>query len=895
MKIRALLFSILISAASYAQSGNYFLSHFSSGDKQSDNICFDIVQDKRGVFYFATQAGVLQFDGRNWDVIRTSGAVYSIDLTENGEIFVGGSKGFGKITNNESGLETFVPVYEKPGAENIFQIESLNGKVYFLNDKNLYQYLVETDSVVLVSSSAENNFLGLNEIFQSAYVSTEEGNLFKLEADSLVKSNLAVPDSTILLFSEEYEGNYILGTVDSKIFIGSRSGKLAELPLEDESYATASEIINATWVNTELIALGTLRGGIIFINPETGKTTEIINYNTGLPDNEVYTLISDRNQNVWAAHTYGFTRIAPYLPMRSFRYYSGLQGNLLCATTFKGNVYVGSSLGLYKLEKEESYDDIVYYVDVLVKPKARNQRKTSVAAPAPKEVVEEKPEKGGFFKFLKKKKATPPPAEVKPATTTSTQPKRTSKPKAYYKREMRTKKILRSTSYVYKKVNGINAKVTQLITWQGKLIAVGLDGAFEVNELQTSPISEEPVRFLFASESKKMLIASTYNDKLHQISSDGKVWNDQVRIREVDDPINYIFEEKDGGVWFCSLDKVYRVEFSKDTTKLTTTLDVVNPNFDKVAGLSLDDRVIIATSEGFYFYNKEKNALQKTDSIAKLNSFFASRSTLWFRDEHQWSVLGNKVSEANLQFLNLFNDIRFISSDATSGNVWIITGNNELFRFFSQKLRPLETSYPIFLKSIQNNNPERFRKNALEIDQENSSLKIEVIKPDYIGARAVEYRYYLQGLNTEWSAWSNNNNVIDFPYLPPGEYTLQFQSKDIFGKVSEMEPVKVEVLPPYWKRMWFYALEFGVFTFLVLLSFRLSQRYNVVSRLLSLLSIIILIEFIQTAAGSTFTTNSGPVVDFLIQVCVAFVILPVEGFLRKFMLKSIEKNYSSKA
>jgi hypothetical protein len=59
-----------------------------------------------------------------------------------------------------------------------------------------------------------------------------------------------------------------------------------------------------------------------------------------------------------------------------------------------------------------------------------------------------------------------------------------------------------------------------------------------------------------------------------------------------------------------------------------------------------------------------------------------------------------------------------------------------------------------------------------------------------------------------------------------------------------------------------------------------------------LLSIIILIEFIQTAAGSTFSTNSGPVVDFLVQVCVAFVILPVEGFLRRFMLKSIEKNKS---
>jgi hypothetical protein len=76
---------------------------------------------------------------------------------------------------------------------------------------------------------------------------------------------------------------------------------------------------------------------------------------------------------------------------------------------------------------------------------------------------------------------------------------------------------------------------------------------------------------------------------------------------------------------------------------------------------------------------------------------------------------------------------------------------------------------------------------------------------------------------------------------------------------------------------------------LVFASFQLSNRYRFVSRVLSLLSIIILIEFIQTIAGSTFATEGGPVVEFAIQVGIAFVILPVEGFLRRFMLRSIEK------
>lgn len=885
MKFGTFFLGLVLSIAGYAQTGNYLLSHFSPEQKQSNNVCFDIVQDNRGVFYFATQSGVLQFDGRNWDIIRTNGAVYTIELSENGDLFVGGSNGFGKIAKNENGLESFVPLYEKSDAEYVFQIITSKESIYFLNEKNLFTYSITADSVTSIASTeATGAFSGLHKIFGSIHISTEENGIFGVKNGQWIKSNLPMPDSTSLIFASEFENNYLLGTSDNRVFVYRENKRLRELQLEDASYAHASVILNATWVNQELVALGTLRGGIIFINPTNGKTAEIINYSTGLLDNEIYTLISDRNQNVWAAHTYGFTRVAPYLPLRSFSYYPGLQGNLLCATNYRGNVYVGTSLGLYKLEKEEFYDEITYYVDVLVKPRVKTQTKKPVPPPAE---VKQEPEKGGFFKFLKRKK----PEQTQQPVAQSKQPTKTTRQKPRYKKEKRTRRILRSTFYGYKKVNGIDAKVTQLILWQNKLIAAGLDGAFEVNQLQSAPIIEDPVRFLFASEYKKMLIASTYDDKLHQLSIEkNNTWKDESKNQNIDDPINYIFEEGNRAVWFCSFDKIYRLAYSRDTVQQAQVMSVVNPSFGKTIGMSLDDQVIIVTSAGFYFYDKDKQELQKSDTLAAPKDFFANGTSIWFRDEHQWFLSSKTAKRSNLQLLNLFNDIRYLSTDARSNSVWIITGKNELFRFNSEKLRPIETTYPLFLKSIGQKDAVRVRKSSLEIDQENSSIKIEVVKPDYIGANAVEYRYFLQGLHTDWSDWSNSNFAIDFPYLPPGGYVLQFQSKDIFGKVSEMDPVTVMVLPPYWKRTWFYALEFAVFTCLVLLSFRLSSRYNVVSRLLSLLSIIILIEFIQTAAGSTFTTNSGPVVDFLIQVCVAFVILPVEGFLRKFMLKSIEKN-----
>ena len=875
-KFSICLLYLIFSATAFAQTGNYFLSNFSPDTDLADNVCFDIAQDNRGVFYFATQAGILQYDGRSWDVIPTNGATYAIELAENGELYVAGPKGFGKIAPDNNGLESFQLLYDKPGAEYLFQITTVKDKIYFLNERNLFVYSTTTDSTTTFSSSPVTGaFTGLIEIFGSVYISTEDQGLFHETNNQLTKSKLALPDSTQLVFSSKFENTYLLGTSDSRLFLYTDKMRLKELVLKEPGYPNASVIVNATWVSKDLIALGTLRGGVIFINPVTGTTTEIMNYGKGLPDNEVYAIACDKDKNVWVAHTYGYSRIAPYLPFRSFKHYPGLQGNLLCATTYQGNVYVGTSLGLYKHEKEDSYDEITYYVEVPVKSKKDKA--------APVKAEQEQPEKKGFFSFLKRKKP-----EATTVKTNTNQPS-TSQKKVRYKKEKRTKKILRSRYYSYKKVNGINAKITQLVLWQNKLIAAGLEGAFEITQLTSAPVLEDPVRFLLASERNKTLFVSTYDDKLHQLSANKNTWNDESLIQNIDDPINYIFEEKNKAIWFCSYDKIFRLEYDEGLTHAAQSMDVVNPSFEKTVGVSLNGQVIIATSAGFYFYDKGKKALVKSDTLAVPKAYFANNSNLWFRDEHQWYISGNSGNKTNLQLLNLFNDIRYISSDDKSSNVWIITGNNELLRFNSDKIRPIETIYPLFLKNISQGDAVSLRRSSIEVEQENSSLKVSVVKPDYIGANAVEYRYFLEGLHTEWSSWSNKDYEFVFPYLPPGEYTLRVQSKDIFGKESEMDPVKVEVLAPYWKRGWFYALEFAVFASLVLLSFQLSERYNLIRRLLSLLSVIILIEFIQTITGSQLSMNSGPVVDFVVQVFVAFLVLPVEGFLRTFMLKSIEK------
>ncbi|MBL0741750.1 triple tyrosine motif-containing protein [Chryseolinea lacunae] len=888
----------------YGQTGNYFLSHFSPSEKRYDNVCFAMVQNEQGLLYFATRSGVLEFDGRNWNLIPGKGAIYSLQINEHGEMFWAGAEGYGKLEANGNGFLQ-LKTWSKPDVKDVFQCLVVKDKVYFLADDALFMHKEADKPVRLQAGETTGAFTGLSEIFGMIYVNTEQG-VRKVEKNQLVPASLNQADDDII-FTSAYQNMYMVGLANNKIYLCGENLRLREMVLEDQPYVSANVMVSGTWVNRDLFVLGTLRGGLVFVHAATGKTQEIINYNTGLPDNEVFALMNDKSQSIWLAHEYGFTRVSPYLPFRSFSHYAGLEGNLLCARAFQDKVYVGTSLGLYVLEKEELYEEIVHYdyaevktakpakkTEPLLPSTAKTQSKPEDAKPAP---AEAQSKRRGILWFLKRKRAESTPAETTtpPSDEFDKKPEPTkdgSNPtlKPAYQRIKKVERVLRSAYYAYKKVSGIDAKITRLVETDGQLIAAGLGGAYAIRGLQAQALVEEPVRSVFHAAGEKILFISTYKDQLLTLAlTDQGTWEENYMLDELDEPISFVFKGKEHEFWLCGVDKIYRLEIADQTVLSLESIAVSNPNFDALAGLYHGNSAVVINAQGFFRYDRAQKAFVHIDTLAKPIQYFASESDIWFRDTHRWNLFGQHPGQSNLRLLNLFNDLRFISADPNSENLWVITGNNELYKFFGEKFTPYEAGYPLLLKTIRNE-AQQVRSGSPQFDQQKSSITFEIVQPDYLASKAIEYRYKLSGLDKEWSEWSDSYNIVNFPYLPSGEYGLQAQAKDIFGNVKDLPPVSFEVLPPYWKRPWFYALEFALFASLVLLSFRLSSRYMFISRILSLLTIILLIQFIQTAISETFETRTSPVKDFLVQVLVAFLILPVEGYLRKHMLRSLARN-----
>ena len=456
--------------------------------------------------------------------------------------------------------------------------------------------------------------------------------------------------------------------------------------------------------------------------------------------------MTDKSKMVWAAPKW-IPRQFRLMPLESFSHYDGLQGNPLCVLSFGSDVYVGTSSGLFKLVQEEVYDEIVSYVDVEVKTdqkkgskKSKENVKEAVTDPSTGNEPINESKKRGFLRFLKRKKTKsedgPPNNEAEPSKPTPSGNKT-------YESQRKVERVLRSAHYTYKKVKGVDAKVTQLIEANGHLIAAGLSGAFEVQGLIAKPILEEPASSVFPSSESDMLFISTYKNEMKTFRRNNNGWVSEGLFDELDDEISFMFQSSKGRVLALCHRQGLREIVNGDIRNIQT-IAFPNPNFDEVVGTAIDDKIVLANSNGFFHFDRDKGSFIRVDSLGELSHYFAANGNIWFRDSHDWNA--GKKPGRNLHLLNLYKDLRFVTSDADSENLWLITANNELYKFFTDQLTAHEVDHPLMLKAIRNAKQRVSRRGEIQFDQEKSSVTFEVIQPDYLAAESTEYRFQLNKL-----------------------------------------------------------------------------------------------------------------------------------------------------
>jgi len=854
--ILPLILSLFISLSALAQTGSYYLAQYNLKDQGLSNYNYDIVQDSRGLIYMANLKGVLVSDGLDWSIIKTPYSIFALDIDDNDNLYVGGRKEIAVINKTGRLSESYQLITTV--SQEIFEVKYHNNQVYFLSETTLYIYNTASKKVQLIKKSPQDLFSSILTINGNLYISSLQKGIQALKNGGLIAANLNLPEGTLHIKSS-HKGGQLAITSSGNYYI-KRTGTSTYKPfnIKDEGYLEQNITVNFSWVNANLLAISTLNGGVVFINAATGNVEQYMNYENGLLDNEVLTLFVSKNNIVWCATPQGVSIIAPDIPIRNYASYKGLSGNIQMVYEFKKRLFVGTTTGLFELVKKSLFGDVVSYKKITP---------TDSSLPKRRGLLKRKNKRNTLIATKRSKKA--------------------------YQKQIQ--KQLLSQSFEFEKIENIDAKIVQLVNFNGKLLIGSLSGVYQLDEKKATRIFEEPVVYLYKPKNYNFLMVSTYNKEVKVLEPKSDLrWVTTGLLGGLDDFVEQIEQGENGSLWLCGADSVYRVVLNNAySLNDVEVYPIHNPHWERIYANSYQGKTYFLNTSGYYYY--ENHAIKKDTVIEKKIGLptlmiLSSKDKLWVKTRHFWYGQDEDLNNS-LNFISLFEDPKYIS-ELGENKFWVVAGDNQLYKIDGEEIKSITRKFELFLEKAQQDSVALPLTTLLgNIDQQ-SSLSFKFASPDYTNIYQTEYQYRLVGLSSEWSDWGKKNNEIVFPYLPAGAYALEVRARDALGNIKNSDSISFSILAPYWKRSWFYLIELiffgGLMTISVVIN-RKRHKFSVLSRLLTFLTLIFIVEFVQTIAEAKFETNQSPVINFFIQVAIALSILPLEGILRKFITKKQEK------
>jgi hypothetical protein len=843
--ISTILFLLVRIQVLMGQSGNYLVSkHKPSIEHQ--NSYFSAATNSNGTIYLASRNGLIKYDGDRDILINTGGSVFDVKLDENEQTFLATSIGLIRV---ENGIQM---ISLMPPGENssVHQVLVTKNGVYGLGTDAVYFRENGSDSTTVFRTDLSGRLYNLYELEERIYVNSENKGTLEVINGALVSDVPEFMEREVIVYtSKNASGKYILGTINGELHT-YENGKTSRVIISQPSF-TESEPMSGLWYSDEIVVIGTMNSGVFFLNVNSGKIESIVDYNSGLDDNEVVSLTQNKNKGISAIGRYAISHILPDVPVRNYEYYEGVSGDVLSVLHNNGSLYVGTNLGLFRLNKITDYEEEVSYIN----------RRKKVGKP----VLSSNP-KRGFFGFKKKKKANKESVTEENETLIT---------------EKTVIKKATGVHYVYKEINENISHVSHLRSSYDGIIVGGLTGVFEVVDDNSKLITTSDCRYLYLSLDEKMLFVSTGSQELLVFMSIGDEWVFRDVFTDFRAQIDHI-REFGGSYWMSSPEKIYKISISHNELDDVEEYALENPYYSNIYSTLVSNELNFISASGSFII-KEDSIISLKDAYPVDDVIIDNQNEPWVFSGQDW--IRPSQYESKSPVLKAFDDLKAITYDVESSLYWIVSENSEILQF-SEKATISSSYYTPYMEGIRSNMA-ILNEDKLSVIQDESKLSFEISHADLPNIFNTKYRYRLQGMDKEWSSWSTYS-TIEFPFLPSGTYTLLIEAKNGFGEDYKIESVSFEVLPPYWKRPLFYLFEFGVVLSLFLLSITLRSwgyKYRILSRLLAFLTLVIIIEYMEAVMESYFLLEKSPVFGFALQVLMAMIILPFEGVLKKYVLK----------
>ncbi len=471
-----------------------------------------------------------------------------------------------------------------------------------------------------------------------------------------------------------------------------------------------------------------------------------------------------------------------------------------------------------------------------------------------------------------------------------------------YKLQVKRELELQSVKYLYQRVSGLEAaEVRQIVRLKDQLVILHRDGVFALTDAQKAEkiSSRIPIAVLPAPMPNHLLIQTAQQVSL--LAYQKKQWKEVAQTAGFQDELTGVATDPQGRIWALGKNFIHLLTLAEADERLEAVSFPIKNNFDDPAiPIIQNDTLFVLLSEVAYFFDAD-NQKFVVDTLNAVTTQVAetvlsqNQEIAWLKQDRKWDILGkHPYNAANAFLLNLLGQTDRLLTDTDTDYVWVITHNNQLYRFHINHKLDLNYGYPLRIHAIRNPlNDTFFPNEKIYVPYEANSIDIEFRRADYLSGDLIDYQYILLGGNqkktNDWSDWTTNNK-LSFSALDNGKYTLKIRGRNIFGEISESPPITFRIRPPYWQTSWFYALEALFFAFLVgitaFFNRKLTQetRWIIILRqTLTILTLIMCMEFLKVVLESWVNISGSPVVDFGMEVLFALMIFPVERLLAHYV------------
>lgn len=278
-----------------------------------------MIRDHRDFLYFATNKGVLEYDGSEWRTIPASNfsSITYIRQAEDQTIYIGADNDFGLLDTDSVGnlyFKSLLSYANGPLGEfnEIWQIEFLDGKVYFQSDDiGVYEW----DGKQITLIPAKNTYIfNIDERLYGSSLNSSNQGIFafgyfnKGKVQNIKGFEKFYNDAVYQTFPWGEKKHLLITSEHGLFWLDTKKEEINEFKSEATDYIKEHWFFDGMRIDPNTLALGTWKGGLILVNNQ-GEILEVIDKKSGILANMVYHMVMGANHDLWLGTSDGIAKI----------------------------------------------------------------------------------------------------------------------------------------------------------------------------------------------------------------------------------------------------------------------------------------------------------------------------------------------------------------------------------------------------------------------------------------------------------------------------------------------------------------------------------------------------------------------------------------------------------